>query len=332
MLEGNSMREKILLMLANADDYLSGEEISKVLGISRAAVWKHIKTLQEEGCRIDAVTKKGYRLTMGGLQMAEQLQYLKTKWLGRRQQYFPVTESTNFLAKAAGEGDGENGLVFFADKQTKGHGRLGRAWSSPAGHGIWFSLLLRPQLMPSVAPQITLASAVGVATALQRLGFEAGIKWPNDVFISGRKVCGISTEMSADMDKINYVVVGIGVNVLTTEFPEELQNVATSLKIEADKSGVNLPTRNIIAAELLDALEEAYEALYNQGFAPIRKRWLASNITVGQRVKVTTVTDETYGVAKSINKDGYLIIETDDGRETTVVYGDVTFPDKYKKK
>ena len=324
------MRKKILMMLADADGYLSGEEISRVLGISRAAVWKHIKALQEEGCQIDAVTKKGYRLTMGGLQMAEQLQYLKTKWLGRNQQYYPVCESTNILAKEAGEADGENGLVFFADKQTLGKGRLGRPWVSPAGYGIWFSILLRPPLPPTVAPQITLASAVGMANALNKMGFDAGIKWPNDILLDGKKVCGILTEMSADMDKIDYVVVGIGINVLNTEFPDEIKNIATSLKMQATEKGFDCPTRNVIAAELLNALENAYETLYNEGFEPIRQQWLANNVTVGQRVKVTTVTDETYGVAKSMNEEGYLIIETEDGIEKTVVYGDVTFPDKYK--
>ena len=324
------MRKRILIMLANADDYLSGEEISKVLGISRAAVWKHIKALQEEGCQIDAVTNKGYRLIRGSLRMAEQLQYLKTNWLGRVQEYFPITESTNILAREAGEGDGENGLVIFADQQTGGKGRLGRPWVSPAGNGIWFSLMLRPNMAPAVAPQITLATAVGMAKALRKMGFDAGIKWPNDILINNRKLCGILTEMSADMDKIDYVVVGIGLNVLNEEFPDEIKDIATSLKIEADKNGIECPARNMVAAELLNSLEEAYEILYNQGFAPIREKWLEYNVTVGQRVKVTTVTDESFGVAKSMNEEGYLIIEDENGVESTIVYGDVTFPDKYK--
>lgn len=324
------MRKRILIMLANADDYLSGEEISKVLGISRAAVWKHIKALQEEGCQIDAVTNKGYRLIRGSLRMAEQLQYLKTNWLGRVQEYFPITESTNILAREAGEGDGENGLVIFADQQTGGKGRLGRPWVSPAGNGIWFSLMLRPNMAPAVAPQITLATAVGMAKALRKMGFDAGIKWPNDILINNRKLCGILTEMSADMDKIDYVVVGIGLNVLNEEFPDEIKDIATSLKIEADKNGLECPARNMVAAELLNSLEETYEILYNQGFAPIREKWLEYNVTVGQRVKVTTVTDESFGVAKSMNEEGYLIIEDENGVESTIVYGDVTFPDKYK--
>ena len=132
------------------------------------------------------------------------------------------------------------------------------------------------------------------------------------------------------MDKINYVVVGIGVNVLNPEFPKELKKVATSLKIEADKAKIVCPPRNVVAAELLNSLEDAYELLYQEGFKPIREQWLKNNITVGQKVKVTTVTDETFGRAKSMSDEGYLIIETADGEEKTVVYGDVTFPDKYK--
>ncbi|MGI5824805.1 MAG: biotin--[acetyl-CoA-carboxylase] ligase [Bacillota bacterium] len=325
------MRETIFLMLAEADDYLSGEEISRRLGISRAAVWKHIKVLQEEGCRIEAVTKRGYRLKMGGLRFAEQVPYLKTEWLGRKQRYCAVTESTNIDVKTAGDTGEPNGFAVFADQQVGGKGRLGRPWNSPAGMGIWFSLLLRPQLAPAVAPQLTLTTAVGVANAMRAMGFEAGIKWPNDIFIDKRKVCGILTEMDADMDKINYVVVGIGINAMNEDFPKELTNIATSLKIEADKTGIVCPTRNIIAAELLNYLEKAYETLYQQGFRPIREQWLANNITIGQKVKVTTVTEETFGHAKSMNEEGYLIIETDDGEEKTVVYGDVTFPDKYKK-
>lgn len=324
------MRDKIFLMLSEAESYLSGEEISRRLGVSRAAVWKHIKILQEEGCNIEAVTKKGYKLNAGGLHMAEQSPYLKTKWLGQKQKYFAVTESTNLEAKAAGENGEPNGFVAFADRQLGGKGRLGRPWSSPAGQGIWFSLLLRPNLAPAVAPQLTLATAVGVADGLRKLGFQAGIKWPNDIFIDGRKVCGILTEMDADMDKINYVVVGIGVNVLNSEFPKELKKVATSLKIEADKAKIVCPPRNVVAAELLNSLEDAYELLYQEGFKPIREQWLKNNITVGQKVKVTTVTDETFGRAKSMSDEGYLIIETADGEEKTVVYGDVTFPDKYK--
>jgi BirA family biotin operon repressor/biotin-[acetyl-CoA-carboxylase] ligase len=325
------VREKILAMLTETDDYLSGEEISRRLGVSRAAVWKHIKVLQEEGCCIEAVTNKGYKLKEGGLRFAEQLPYLKTKWLGRKQKYLAVTESTNIEAKIAGENGEPNGFVVFSDQQLAGRGRLGRPWTSPAGQGIWFSILLRPNIEPAVAPQLTLASAVGIAEALQKLGFNAGIKWPNDIFIDGYKVCGMLTEMDSDMDKVNYVIVGIGVNVLNEEFPEELKNIATSLKIEADKNKIEFPPRNVIAAELLNTLEPIYETLYKEGFKPIREKWLASNITVGQRVKVTTVTEETLGHAKSMNDEGYLIIETDSGEEKTVIYGDVTFPDKYKR-
>ena len=324
------MRDKIFLMLAEADSYLSGEEISRRLGVSRAAVWKHIKVLQEEGCDIEAVTKRGYKLNIGGLHFAEQSPYLKTEWLGRSQKYLSVTESTNLVARAAGEDGKPNGYVVFADRQIGGKGRLGRSWSSPAGQGIWFSLLLRPKLCPAVAPQLTLATAVGVANGLKKFGFDAGIKWPNDIFMDGHKVCGILTEMDADMDKINYVVVGIGINVLNKEFPKDLKKIATSLKIEADKKGLECPARNVLAAELLNSLEEAYETLYDSGFAPIREQWLANNITVGQKVKVTTITEETFGHAKSMSDEGYLIIETDDGEEKTVIYGDVSFPDKYK--
>lgn len=324
------MREKIFLMLMEAEGFLSGEEMSRRLGISRAAIWKHINALREAGCQIEAVTRKGYRLLASGLRQAEITPYLRTKWLGRKQEYRAVTDSTITDGRAAGERGEPDGFVIFADQQRAGKGRLGRPWSSPAGQGIWFSVLLRPRLAPAVAPQLTLATAVGVANALTALGFHPGIKWPNDIFLDGRKVCGILTEMDADMDKINHVIVGIGINVKNDAFPGELQHTATSLYLEAKKQQRECPARNQVAAELLNALEDAYETLYRRGFLPIREQWLCSNITIGQRVQVKTVTEETLGVAKSMNEEGYLIIETTDGEEKTVVYGDVIFPDKYK--
>ncbi len=324
------MREKIFLMLTEAEGFLSGEEMSRRLGISRAAVWKHVKALREEGCQIEAVTRKGYRLIVSGLHRGEIAPYLRTKWLGRKQEYFAVTDSTITEGRAAGERGEPNGFVIFADQQRSGRGRLGRPWSSPAGQGIWFSVLLRPRLAPAVAPQLTLATAVGIANALTTLGFQPGIKWPNDIFLDGRKVCGILTEMDADMDKINHVIVGIGINVKNEEFPGELSDTATSLYLEARKHQKKCPSRNQVAAELLNALEDAYETLYQKGFLPIREQWLRSNITIGQRVQVKTVTEETRGVAKSMNEEGYLIIETAEGEEKTVIYGDVIFPDKYK--
>ena len=316
------MREKIFAMLLAAKDYLSGEEISQTLGISRAAVWKHIKALQNEGYQIEGIRKKGYRLLANGLHQEEIAPFLNTKWLGQEQQFWPEVGSTNDIAKKAGDETAVNGLVVFADQQTAGRGRLGRPWSSPAGEGIWFSLLLRPPLEPSLAPQLTLATAVGIAQGLRELGFTAGIKWPNDIFIKGKKLCGILTEMRADMDRINWVVIGCGINALTKEFPPELQSIATSLALEQPRQPV---IRAKVAATILNHLEATYELLYQKGFAPIRQQWLDLTITLGKEVKVQTVNQLWYGTAQTMTPEGHLVVKLADGTERTVISGDVMF-------
>ncbi len=316
------MREKIFDILLNSEDYVSGEEISEQLGVSRAAVWKHIQALEQEGYKIDALRKKGYRLVANGIRQAEIEPYLKTKWLGRGQAYFPEVDSTNIIAKkCADEGVG-SGFVVLADQQNAGRGRLGRAWQGPKGTGVWMSLVLRPELTPDLAPQITLATAVGVASALRELGYDAGIKWPNDIYISGKKVCGILTEMRADMDGIQWVVVGIGINCLNQNFPDELADIATSLAMNSDKDVI----RGEVVAAMFNNLETAYEDLYANGFAAIREKWLANNITLHKRVKISTLKETFFGTALDMNEDGSLMVKREEGgNEMTLVTGDVFF-------
>ncbi len=317
------IREQIFNMLYEAEGYVSGEQISAELGISRSAVWKHIKALQDEGYTVEAVRNKGYCLVANGIRPAELQPYLQTKWLGRQYQSLSEVDSTNIYAKNLANGGAPDGTVVAADMQTLGRGRLGRAWSSPKGTGLWFSLVLRPQITPDKAPQITLTTAVGVAAALRELGYDAGIKWPNDIYIGSRKLCGMLTEMHATMEKVEWVVVGIGINCLNKELPPEIADIATSLALAEDKPVV----RAEVLGAVLNKLEYYYELLYTQGFGRIREEWLANNITLGKRVKISTLNETFFGKALDMNEDGSLLVEREDGDKDsfTLVTGDVFF-------
>lgn len=315
-------RDDVFKLLLEAGDFVSGEALSEKLGVSRAAVWKHVKGLQSEGYTIEAVRNRGYRLLPNGVRQEELLPYLQTEWLGREYKYLPEVDSTNIAAKNWAAAGAVNGAVVVADLQTQGRGRLGRAWSSPRGTGLWLSLVLRPRLAPERAPQISLTTAVGACEALKELGYQAGVKWPNDIYIGGRKICGMLTEMHGSMESVEWVVVGIGINCLNKELPAEIQDVATSLAIaEPDKPVL----RAQVAAVLLNQLEKFYNILYEQGFAEIRRRWLENNITLGKRVKISTLNETFFGEALDMQEDGSLLVKRESGQDFTLVTGDVFF-------
>lgn len=318
-----NLREEIFKLLYEAGDgYVSGEQISEQLGVTRAAVWKHIKALEDEGYTVEAVRRLGYRLRANGIRGVEVQPHLQTKWLGRDYTYLQEVDSTNKYAKWLADGAAPDGAVVVADYQTGGRGRLGRVWDSPAGSGVWFSIVLRPQIAPEKAPQISLATAVGVATGLKKLGFDAGIKWPNDIYISGRKVCGMLTEMHATMEAVEWVVVGIGINCLERELPPEIADTATTLAMNSEKP----VCRAEVLGEVLNSLEMYYELLYTEGFEEIRREWLEGNITLGKRVKISTVNEVFFGEALDMQEDGSLLVKREDGADDfTLVTGDVFF-------
>ena len=315
-------RDDVFRLLLEAGDFISGEALSDKLGVSRAAVWKHVKGLQSEGYTIEAVRNRGYRLLPNGVRQEELLPYLQTKWLGREYKYLAEVDSTNIAAKSWAAQNAPNGAVVVADLQTQGRGRLGRAWSSPSGTGLWLSLVLRPRLEPERAPQISLTTAVGACAALQALGYQAGIKWPNDIYIGGRKICGMLTEMHGSMESVEWVVVGIGINCLNKDLPPEIQDVATSLALAEPEKQV---IRAQVAAELLNQLEKYYTILYEQGFAEIRRVWLENNITLGKRVKISTLDETFFGEALDMQEDGALLVKREDGQNFSLVTGDVFF-------
>ncbi|GAW92210.1 biotin--[acetyl-CoA-carboxylase] ligase [Calderihabitans maritimus] len=315
------MKEAVLEILRHhRGTFISGQELSERLGITRTAVWKHIKTLQQEGYRIEAQPRRGYCLQeVPDFLYPEELRAgLSTSCIGRNIVHYHEVGSTNTVAKQLAERGEREGTVVIAEKQTEGRGRLGRRWESPYGKGIWLSIILRPRVATDAAPSITLLAAVAVAKAIKNFcGLEALIKWPNDILVRGKKVCGILTEMKADMDVVEYVVVGIGLNanLEVQDFPEEIRDKATSLRILLNKkiSRVNL------VRKLFGEFESLYNLFREHGFSPIRSMWKEMNTTLGQQVQVNTLTSVYSGLAVDITEDGGLVVETKEG--TKVFYG-----------
>lgn len=307
------MKERILALLQNADGFLSGERISEQLGVSRAAVWKAVKKLREEGYAIQSVTNKGYRLVSSPdlLTEGELSPLLTTACLGRTVYSYEVTDSTNRRAREEADRGAPHGSVFFAEEQTGGRGRLGRAWSAPRGEGVWMSVLLRPKLAPADIAQITLLTGLAVCDAIREVtGLPVQIKWPNDIVLDGKKLVGILTEMAAEEDRICALVVGIGVNVNNPAFPEELKDKATSLLLATGKP----VSRKELAARILLRLEKEYETFLRQGAnAAFRKRYAERCATIGSLVKVVMGNEEFAGTAIGISETGALLVQTGQG-------------------
>ncbi len=323
------MRQKIIEMLRNTgESFLSGESIAERLGISRAAVWKHVQKLRNDGYDITSRERCGYKFTNApDLLLANDVKDgLDTQIIGREVYYFPSTDSTNREAKILAYKKVPDGTVAVAEEQTGGKGRLNRDFYSPRGKGIWFSLVLRPKLVPSDAPKCTLLAAVAIAHAMDRFGLRAQIKWPNDLMFDGRKLVGILTELSAEMSRITYIVLGIGINVNITreEFPTELRNTATSLM---EMAGEKISRIKFLRA-VLEEFDKLYVDITNEpkgGFMRMLDEWRRYNITLGKPVRVITASTGEYfnGIARDIDADGALLVETDGGLER-VFAGDVS--------
>ena len=310
------LRSKILELLRKAgEEYLSGEEIAKRLGVSRTAVWKHIKELRDAGYGIKSRSRSGYTLEKAPdcLLPGEIKNGLKTCFIGKDIVFFEEVDSTNHVAKQLAREGAASGTVVVAAAQGKGRGRLERPFFSPGGKGIWSSVILRPHILPQEAPKCTLLAAVAVAMAMKRFGLRAEIKWPNDILHEGKKLTGILTEMSAELDRINYIVIGTGINVNIEEeeFPEDLRDKATSLSV---MKGEKLPRVAFFQA-VLEALDELCTILDEEGFSPIVARWREYAVTLGQEVHVIGVAgkDSFDGRAVDIADEGALLVETEDG-------------------
>jgi len=315
--------ELVLAFLAEAaDDFVSGEVISGKLGLSRAAVWKHVRSLRSRGYRIDALPARGYRLAeipdrLGSLEVKP---LLNTHDLGQVLHCREQLPSTSDLAKEIAEHGAAHGEVVIADRQTAGRGRRGRAWSSPPGKNLYLSVVLRPQLPPQRASELTLVASLAVCDACRQAGVDAGIKWPNDVLVGGRKVAGILTELAAEPDEVHWVVIGIGVNLNAAEedFPEELRGVAASLAIAR---GQPVP-RALFAAALLALLEQWLDRHAEEGFGVVREAWRERSVTLGHDVRVDVDGVDVEGVAEDLDQTGALLVRSG-GSLMRVVAGDV---------
>lgn len=310
------MKTQILRMLRETDGYVSGQELCNKFGVSRTAVWKVINQLKDQGYEIDSVQNKGYHITKApDVMTEEELQSCrKTKWAGQEIVYFDQIDSTNIKAKELAEQGYPSGTLVVADKQVAGRGRRGRNWDSPSGTGIFMTLMLKPEINPNNASMLTLVAALAVAKAIKDVtGLDARIKWPNDIVINGKKICGILTEMSAQFDYINHIVIGIGINVHNEAFPEEISAVAGSILLE---SGGRRFRRAEIIEKTLEHFEEYYEIyLQTEDLSALTADYNALLVNMNKQVKVLDPKDEFEGKAMGITAKGELIVDTWESRK-----------------
>lgn len=322
---GSGARQEILrLFRQRRETFVSGEELSQTLGVSRTAVWKQIKLLREMGYVIEAVPSRGYRLTAAPdtLIPGEIQAGLGTRLVGREVVYFEETDSTNLRLAELGEAGGADGTVVIAERQTAGRGRRGRQWFSPPGVNLYTSVLLRPDILPRFAPQLTFLSAVAVARAIEEVsGLRPRVKWPNDVLLAGKKVAGLLNELSAETESVHYVILGVGVNLNMTadQFPADLRYPATSVAIEQGGPISRLD----FARALYRHLDELYQLYLKQGFTPIIGAWQDLCDLVGQPVEVDYQDRIVRGRVEGLDADGALLLRLPDGTVEKVLAGDV---------
>lgn len=322
---------KILSALRENPDGVSGAELAEQLRISRAAVWARIEELRRLDYDIEAGPHFGYKLVNSpdALHADDLMSRLAgtltpPKIIGRDVRVFEQTTSTNDIIEKLARDGVKEGVVVFAESQTKGRGRLGRKWISPARKGLWFSILLRPDLRPQETTQLTVASATALRRAIQsETGLKPEIKWPNDILIGRKKVAGILTELSAELDKVRHVIIGIGLdaNLDSNEFPAELKKTATSLKIEAGET----ISRAELAVAILRELDKDYSRICDGIFSEVADEWEENCATIGKNVTVQIGERKIRGRAESLDDDGALLLRTEHGHLERITGGDVTF-------
>lgn len=320
------MKEQIInLLKENENTFVSGQKISESLGVSRAAIWKYINSIKEDGYEIESVSRKGYKLISSPdlLTYEEIKNKLNTKYIGNNIIHLDSVDSTNDEAKKRAREGAKEGTVVIAEEQTKGRGRLGRNWTSPKYKGIWMSIILRPDIDPMKVSKVTQIGAAAVTMAAEEMGIETFIKWPNDIIMNGKKVCGILTEMSGELTKVNYVIMGIGINanIEKEEFPEEIQVVASSLKIEKGQ----YVKRKELVSKVLNNFENLYDEFINEG--KIDKSieiCREKSILIGKQVRIIEREKETKAKVLDLNKDGKLIVQYEDGKVEEIISGEIS--------
>lgn len=319
-------QDKLLALLTDSADYVSGEWLSEQLGISRTAVWKQIQSLKSKGYQFEAVSRLGYRLVgkPAKLDVQRLQRLLQSRSFGRRVKYMAEVGSTQQAAHTWVSEGASEGCMVVAEEQTAGRGRMGRSWHSPAGKGLWLSLILQPRMDLRKAPQLTLLTAVALCRSLRKAtSLEIGIKWPNDLLIDGKKISGILLESIAEDERLLYVVTGVGISVNMTpeDYPEELLDKATSLHIASGQSW----DREALLAAFLDEWEDLYDVYLRQGFSPIRTLWETHSVTLGRRVGLDTSSGRVEGDAVGLDEQGGLLIKRIDGPVTSVFAGEIHF-------
>jgi len=321
-----SLDVQILTALRAAPEAVSGAELSQSLGVSRAAIWARVEALRALGYEIEASPHSGYRLlSVPDVLHADDLlsRLGRPRVIGRDVRVFQETTSTNDVVEKLARDGVKEGVVVFAESQTKGRGRLGRKWNSPARKGLWFSVLLRPVLRPQQTTQLTVASATALRLGIERATrLPVVIKWPNDILLNGRKVAGILTELNAELDRVKYVILGIGVDVNFTaaDFPANLRPIATSLRIEAGRPIL----RGDLAVAILQELDRDYARIAAGEFEELADEWEAHCATIGQQVTILQGQRQVRGRAEALGEDGALLVRTEHGHLERIIGGDVT--------
>lgn len=328
--KGGIMENIIIKALKKKKDFVSGEELSREIGVSRTSIWKHINELRKNGYEIESKSKVGYKLvkTTENIDKAVIYEELDTDFIGREILVFESIDSTNSEAKRRVISNFSNGLTFISEEQTAGRGRLGRDWISPKGKGLWMSIVFKPKaLEPKDGSKITLVAAAAVAKAIEKTtNLHVGIKWPNDIVCNGKKVCGILTEMGADPDFINWMVVGIGINVNLEkkDFPAELEKVGTSLKIEMMETEKAID-RNILAAAILNELEElSVDFLETGSLSAILGYYREKVIIKGKELLLHKRDEIVNCTGVDISDEGHLIVEMENGVRQEFLSGEVS--------
>lgn len=325
------MKSEILRILREAgESCVSGQSLCETFGVSRQAVWKNISQLKDKGFEIESVSNKGYILKNEPdiINSAAIQSYLPRECICKKVEAFDTIDSTNTKAKQLAEAGESEGTLIVSDEQTAGKGRRGRKWCSKKGANAFFTLLIKPKIEPKYLSGITLLAAMSVVEAIKDVcGIQSLIKWPNDVVLEKKKICGILTEMSSEMNYVNYAVIGIGININDDEIPDEIRENASSIYLETG----NKTNRNKLVAKVIERFDGYYRKfLETKDLSAFTDEYNSMLISMNKEVKVlygmaetARADEEEKGIARGIDGDGSLLVETKDGIKS-IVSGEVS--------
>lgn len=321
----SSTRNRLINILSqHKDGYVSGQDLSEMLHVSRSAIWKHMNELKKDGYEIEGVANKGYRIVSLPKTVSENTIAwgLQTDWLGKTIVHRNSVDSTQTIAHQLALEGAKHGTIVVADEQTKSRGRVNRKWYSPKGEGIWLSIILRPNILPYLAPQLTLLTATVLANIFDEYcDVQPQIKWPNDILINGKKISGILTEMQAEQDNVLYVIVGIGININQIEIDEEIKERATSLRLETNQEWELVP----LIQQILTSFEQKYDRYLHKGFNEIKQTWENYGFRMNERLKIESGKKKWEAIFRGIGEDGALLAETDEGKVEKIYSAEIAW-------